>query len=225
MANMAEARVWRHATRKGRLCAKRHSVDDASHRALTDKSESEKLGTIRTSRSVTAIVRQGDGVLVTVAVLKSVNDAGGDQGREEDSVGHERDERPRHGRRGPNIARRLRRVRRLAGFRSARRVGVRARGAEGLRRALRFRVDCIGQIGSSRGPAFLLRGGGFGVQVAGVAVLRLDVVLVKAIHLPAGDRVNVAGEEPSFGVARVGLARVVSRQLVRFGDVDEASDV
>eukprot|EP00965_Chrysotila_dentata_P215988 6189108-Pleurochrysis_carterae.AAC.1 len=36
--------------------AKRHSVDDASHRALIDSSESEKLGTIRTSRSVTGTV-------------------------------------------------------------------------------------------------------------------------------------------------------------------------
>eukprot|EP00965_Chrysotila_dentata_P044865 1490498-Pleurochrysis_carterae.AAC.1 len=33
--------------------AKRHSVDDASRRASTDKRGSEKLGTIRTSRSVT----------------------------------------------------------------------------------------------------------------------------------------------------------------------------
>eukprot|EP00965_Chrysotila_dentata_P122855 4060560-Pleurochrysis_carterae.AAC.1 len=47
---------------------------------------------------------RGDGVLVTIAVLKGVNDAGGDQGREEDSVGHEGDEGARHGRRGPNIA-------------------------------------------------------------------------------------------------------------------------
>eukprot|EP00965_Chrysotila_dentata_P065088 2157701-Pleurochrysis_carterae.AAC.1 len=36
--------------------AKRHSVEDASQRALTNRSESEKLGTTRTSRSVTGTV-------------------------------------------------------------------------------------------------------------------------------------------------------------------------
>eukprot|EP00965_Chrysotila_dentata_P118376 3912976-Pleurochrysis_carterae.AAC.1 len=36
--------------------AKRHSVEDASQRALTDRRESEKLDTIRTSRSVTGTV-------------------------------------------------------------------------------------------------------------------------------------------------------------------------
>eukprot|EP00965_Chrysotila_dentata_P120034 3970330-Pleurochrysis_carterae.AAC.1 len=46
--------------------AKRHSVDDASQRALTDKRESEKLGTTRTSRSVTG----------TVTPLSSIADRG-----------------------------------------------------------------------------------------------------------------------------------------------------
>eukprot|EP00965_Chrysotila_dentata_P172666 5698206-Pleurochrysis_carterae.AAC.1 len=90
---------------------------------------------------------------------------------------------------------------------------------------LRLQVNSVGEISSGCSPAFPLRGGRSGVQVAWVAVLRLDVVLVVAKHLPAGDRVNVSGEKPALRIARVRFARVVSRKLVRLGDVDEAADV
>eukprot|EP00965_Chrysotila_dentata_P008143 265934-Pleurochrysis_carterae.AAC.1 len=81
---------------------------------------------------------------------------------------------------------------------------------------MRLRLNSVGEISSGGRPAFALCGGGRRIVKARIAILKLYIALVVPKHLPTRDRVDVASKEPSIGVARMWLASVVARELVRF---------